>query len=196
MEIGSFSDFFNEVIQTQKKVDLDGLARVIEILEEGLCNNRMIFTFGNGGSSAAASHFCEDLGKGTLCDLDGKKRFKVMSLTDNLPYILAWANDHGYESIFEQQLRNFANPGDIAIGISGSGNSENVVRAIQYANDIGMTSVGFTGYDGGRLGKLVHCNIHVPSFDMGVVESIHVSMMHYIVMAMKEKLKDSEKVKK
>ena len=196
MEIGSFSDFFNEIIEIEKKVNLKCLDQVIEILEDGLCNDRMIFTFGNGGSSAAASHFCEDLGKGTLFDLEGKKRFKVMSLTDNLPYILAWANDHGYETIFEQQLRNFASSGDIAIGISGSGNSENVIRAIQYANEIGMTSVGFTGYDGGQLGKLVDCQIHVPSFDMGVVESIHVSMMHYIVMAMKEKLRGLNKDKK
>jgi len=188
MEVTPFPEFLGDLIRAHEKVDVERLNSFIHLLEESFHNERTIFTFGNGGSGAAASHFCEDLGKGTLLDLNGKKRFRVMSLTDNLPYILAWANDHGYETIFEQQLRNFAKPGDIAVGISGSGNSENIIQAIEYANGIGMVTVGFTGYDGGKLGKLVQHQIHVPSFDMGIVESIHMSIMHYIVMTLKERL--------
>ena len=192
MEIISFSDFLGDVFKAHEAVDSERLDSFIQLLEESFHNERMIFMFGNGGSGAAASHFCEDLGKGTLFDLDGYKRFRVMSLTDNVPYILALANDHGYETVFEQQLRNFAKPGDIAVGISGSGNSENVIRAIEYANDIGMVTVGFTGYDGGRLREIVQYQIHVPSFDMGIVESTHNTLMHYIVMVLRERIKEKE----
>ena len=119
-------------------------------------------------------------------DLD--HRFRVMSLTDNIPYILAWANDHGYETIFEQQLKNFADPGDVAIGISGSGNSENVLRAIDFATTTGLKTVGVTGYDGGRLGGMVHYNIHVPMDDMGIVESVHVVIFHYIIYNLRDRI--------
>jgi len=192
LEIVSFSDFLDDVFKAHKAIDLEKLDSFIQLLEEGFHNERMIFIFGNGGSGAAASHFCEDLGKGTLFDLDGYKRFRVMSLTDNVPYILAWANDHGYETVFEQQLRNFAKPGDVAVGISGSGNSENVIRAIQYANSIGMVTVGFTGYDGGKLGEIVQYQIHVPSFNMGIVESVHNTLMHYIVMVLGKRIRKKE----
>ncbi len=189
MEIISFSDFLGEVFKAHEAIDSEHLNSFIQLLEESFHNERMIFMFGNGGSGAAASHFCEDLGKGTLFNLDGYKRFRVMSLTDNVPYILAWANDHGYETVFEQQLRNFARPDDIAVGISGSGNSENVIRAIEYANNNDMVTVGFTGYDGGKLGKIVQYQIHVPSFNMGIVESVHNTLMHYIVMVLRERIR-------
>jgi len=192
LEIISFSDFLGKVFKAHEAIDSERLNSFIQLLEDSFHNERMIFTFGNGGSGAAASHFCEDLGKGTLFDLDGSKRFRVMSLTDNVPYILAWANDHGYETVFEQQLRNFAKPGDVAVGISGSGNSENVIRAIEYANGIGMTTVGFTGYDGGGLGKMVQHQIHVPSYDMGIVESVHNTLIHYIVMVLRERIRKKE----
>jgi len=189
LEIISFSDFLGEVFKAHEAIDSEHLNSFIQLLEESFHNERMIFMFGNGGSGAAASHFCEDLGKGTLFNLDGYKRFRVMSLTDNVPYILAWANDHGYETVFEQQLRNFARPDDIAVGISGSGNSENVIRAIEYANNNDMVTVGFTGYDGGKLGKIVQYQIHVPSFNMGIVESVHNTLMHYIVMVLRERIR-------
>ncbi len=192
MEIVSFSDFLGEVFKAHEAIDSERLNSFIQLLEDSFHNERMIFTFGNGSSGTAASHFCEDLGKGTLFDLDGYKRFRVMSLTDNVPYILAWANDHGYETVFEQQLRNFAKPDDVAVGISGSGNSENVIRAIEYANGIGMVTVGFTGYDGGELGKLVQYQIHVPSFEMGIVESVHNTLMHYIVFVLRERINRRE----
>jgi D-sedoheptulose 7-phosphate isomerase len=116
------------------------------------------------------------------------KRLKTISLTDNISHILALANDEGYETIFEQQMVGLARPGDIAVGISGSGNSENVLRAVRYANEHEMTTVGLTGYDGGKLRPMVAYNIHVPSYDMGLVESIHGVVMHLIITELKERI--------
>jgi D-sedoheptulose 7-phosphate isomerase len=144
-----------------------------------------VFLFGNGGSGATASHFCEDLGKGTLRSRNDTHRLRVMSLTDNTPYILAWANDEGYEHVFEQQLRNFARRGDLAVGISGSGNSKNVLRAIEWANDAGLRTVGMTGFDGGELHNIVDHRVHVPIYEMGTVESVHMIIVHYVVNSMR-----------
>jgi D-sedoheptulose 7-phosphate isomerase len=166
-------------------VDVDVL---LEYLEEAFYQRKNIFVFGNGGSGATASHFCEDLGKGTLRSTNDVQRFKVMSLTDNTPYILAWANDEGYDTVFEQQLRNFAEPGDLAVGISGSGNSKNVLQAIEYANSVDVFTVGMTGFDGGRLREIAkHC-VHVPIYEMGIVESVHLIIVHYIVNSMRNRL--------
>ena len=146
---------------------------------------RFVFLCGNGGSGSNASHFCEDLGKGTLrredFDLDGKKRLRILSLTDNTPYILAWANDEGFERIFVEQLKNLASPGDLLIAISGSGNSANILRAVEWANNHGMKTFGCTGFSGGKLKKLAQQNLHVPLDDMGIVESIHLTAFHWVV---------------
>jgi D-sedoheptulose 7-phosphate isomerase len=144
--------------------------------------------FGNGGSGATASHFCEDLAKGTLNGKKDIKRFKVISLTDNVPFILALANDEGYETIFEQQLRNLAEPDDIAIGISGSGNSPNVINAIEYANRNGLITVGMTGFDGGKLKKIARYLVHIPIDDMGITECVHSIITHYITDCLREKI--------
>jgi D-sedoheptulose 7-phosphate isomerase len=188
MEINSLSEFVERVVAAHRHIDTAAVNELLKVFMSGFSEDRIFFTFGNGGSGAAASHFCEDLGKGTLLDLNGHKRFRVMSLADNTPYILAWANDHGYETIFEQQLRNFGRSGDIAIGISGSGNSVNVLKAVEYARDVGMVTVGFTGFDGGKLGGIVDYHIHVPCDNTGIVESVHGSVMHYLVMALREKI--------
>src|SRR5690606_15345673 len=148
-----------------------------------------VFIIGNGGSGANASHLCEDLGKGTLTDFDNQKRLKVLSLTDNTPYILAWANDTDYERVFVEQLKNFAQPGSLLIAISGSGNSPNVLRAVEYANENGIRTFGISGYDGGRLKHLCQQNLHVPSFDMGAVESVHMVLFHYVLNTLKERFK-------
>lgn len=191
MEIKDLSSYLDQISDIYKQIDKDRILSLITVLEEAFNNDRMIFVFGNGGSGASASHFCEDLGKGTLTDPRQCKRFKVMSLTDNIPYIMALANDHGYETIFEEQLKNFVKPKDIAIAISASGNSENIIRAIAYANKIGMVTVGFTGFNGGKLSGLVKYQIHVPSFDFGIVEGIHSTLMHYICDVLKNKIKNS-----
>jgi D-sedoheptulose 7-phosphate isomerase len=146
---------------------------------------RTVFLCGNGGSGSNASHFCEDLGKGTLRrqDFDGdtKKRLRVLSLTDNTPYILAWANDEGFERVFVEQLKNLAGPGDLLIAISGSGNSPNVLRAVEWANRDGLKTFGCTGFSGGKLRTLARQGLHVPIDDMGIVESIHLTAFHWVV---------------
>ncbi|MBV8878507.1 MAG: SIS domain-containing protein, partial [Planctomycetaceae bacterium] len=144
-------------------------------------SGRFVYIIGNGGSGANASHLCEDLGKGTLHDFEKQRRLKVMSLTDNTPYILAWGNDTAYDRIFVEQLKNFVEKGAVLIAISGSGNSPNVISCIEYANAHGMKTLGVTGYDGGKLKKIAHHNVHVPSFNMGMVESVHSTLFHYLL---------------
>jgi D-sedoheptulose 7-phosphate isomerase len=180
--------YLDRFCQAAAGVDPAQVEDLIRLLENAYRQQKTIYIFGNGGSGANASHFCEDLGKGTLKGPSQTGRFRVMSLTDNTPYILAWANDEGFETIFEQQLRNFAQPEEVAIGISGSGNSPNVLEAIAFANSIGMHTVGFTGYDGGRLKPMVEYPIHVPSHDMGMVESVHQLLLHYIVSVLRTRI--------
>jgi D-sedoheptulose 7-phosphate isomerase len=148
-------------------------------------HRRSVFLCGNGGSGSNASHFCEDLGKGTLrrqdFDDDGKRRLRVLSLTDNTPYILAWGNDEGFERVFVEQLKNLANPGDLLIAISGSGNSPNVLRAVEWANRNDLKTFGCTGFTGGKLRTLAQQGLHVPLDDMGIVESIHLTAFHWVV---------------
>src|SRR6516162_8888259 len=148
-------------------------------------HRRMVFLCGNGGSGSNASHVCEDLGKGTLSrdttGDDGKNRLRVLSLTDNTPYILAWGNDEGFERVFVEQLRNLANPGDLLIAISGSGNSPNILRAVEWANRNKLATFGCTGFSGGKLKNLAQKCFHVALDDMGMVESIHLTAFHWIV---------------
>jgi len=182
------TEYFNRVHAACNSVRERDNKQLIEILEHAYHNNKRIFMFGNGGSGATASHFCEDLGKGTLNGKKDIKRFKAISLTDNTPYILAWANDEGYETVFEQQLRNLAEPGDVAIGISGSGNSLNVLKAIDYANENSMITVGMTGFDGGQLKKIASHVVHIPIHDMGITECVHSILTHYITDYLREKI--------
>jgi D-sedoheptulose 7-phosphate isomerase len=164
---------------------------LIEAIADAYWNDRFVFIAGNGGSAANASHLCEDLGKGTLSDMQHQKRLKVVSLTDNSAYILAWANDEGYDRIFVEQLKNLAQPGALLIAISGSGNSANVLRAVEYANASGMRTFGVTGYDGGRLKQIARQGLHVPTYDMGAAEAVHGVVFHHLVDALREALQEA-----
>jgi D-sedoheptulose 7-phosphate isomerase len=165
----------------------------IQALIDAICDayraEQMVFIIGNGGSGANASHLCEDLGKGTLTDFDSQKRLGVVSLTDNTPYILAWANDEGYDRIFVEQLKNLGREGALVIAISGSGNSANVLRAVEHANAHGIRTFGITGYDGGRLRQIADQSLHVPSTDMGLVEAVHGVVFHYLIDALRERFR-------
>lgn len=154
------------------------------VFEEG----RTVFLAGNGGSAAAASHFGQDLAKGTLRSMDATRRFRVIPLTDNIGYITALANDEGYESIFEQQLRGLGAEGDLLVAISGSGNSPNVLRAVEYARSIGMRTVGVTGFGGGKLRQMADESVHVPVHDMGMCEALHCVVFHAAMSRLKEML--------
>lgn len=178
--------YFNELCRAWKNMDKALVEKLIEQIYAAYEGGHRVFMYGNGGSAALASHFCEDLGKGTLSDVGEERRIKAVSLTDNLPYLTAWANDEAYDQVFEQQLANLCEEGDVSIAISGSGNSPNVLRATVYAEAHGLVTVGMTGYDGGKLGKMVGLNVHVPSFNMGIVESIHGIIVHHVVAQLKE----------
>jgi D-sedoheptulose 7-phosphate isomerase len=177
--------FLERVCQELRRVDPAEVKALADAVHECYQKGRFVFVIGNGGSGSNASHFCEDLGKGTLrrqdFDDDGKKRLRVLSLTDNTPYILAWGNDEGFERVFVEQLKNLASPGDLLIAISGSGNSPNVLLAVEWANRHGLTTFGCTGFSGGKLRGLAHRGLHVPLEDMGIVESVHLTAFHWVV---------------
>ena len=144
-----------------------------------------VFIIGNGGSASSASHLAEDLGKGSLrredFDDDKKRRLRVISLADSPAYLLAWGNDEGFDRVFLEQLKNLARPGDLLIAISGSGNSPNVLRAVEWANRHGVDTFGVTGFCGGSLRKMAGDSFHVDLLDMGLVESLHLVGFHWIV---------------
>ena len=159
-------------------IDLKKVGEAIQILAEAREQGRTIFTCGNGGSASTASHFATDLVKGASYKRD--KRFRILSLVDSLPTLTAYSNDVNYDCVFVQQLQNFAKPGDVVIAISGSGNSPNVLHAIQYANSIGCKTIGLTGRDGGQLGPMAQLNIQVSHPHMGRIEDGHLIVMHMI----------------
>ena len=177
--------FLERVGQELLRVDPAEIKRLADLMYDCYERGRFIFVIGNGGSGSNASHFCEDIGKGTLrredFDNDKKKRVRILSLTDNTPYILAWGNDEGFERVFVEQLKNLAGAGDLLIAISGSGNSPNILRAVEWAIGHGLKTFGCTGFSGGKLRTLAHHNFHVPLDDMGIVESIHLTAFHWIV---------------
>jgi D-sedoheptulose 7-phosphate isomerase len=177
--------FLERVGQELARINPAEVKALADAIYDCYQHGRFVFLCGNGGSGSNCSHLCEDLGKCTLLradfDNDRKRRLRILSLTDNTPYILAWANDEGFERVFVEQLKNLASAGDLLIAVSGSGNSPNVLRAVEWANRNGLKTFGCTGYDGGKLRKLVHQGLHVPLDDMGVVESIHLTAFHWVV---------------
>jgi len=177
--------FLDRMGQELMRIDGNEVRRLADLIFECYTNGRTVFICGNGGSGSNASHFCEDLGKGTLrredFNNDRKKRLRVHSLTDNTPYILAWANDEGFERVFVEQLKNLADAGDLLIAISGSGNSPNVLRAVEWANKNGLKTFACSGFSGGKLRGLAQAGLHVPLDDMGMVETIHLAAFHWVV---------------
>lgn len=177
----SAGDYLSRVRDEIAGLDAKAVENVSDVIERAYDAGRFVFIIGNGGSGANASHLCEDLAKCTLCDFENQKRLKVLSLTDNTAGIMAWANDEGYERIFLEQLKNLASPGDVLIAISGSGNSPNILRAVEWANTHGLETVGFTGFGGGKLKSIGKHNLHVGIDDMGIVESLHQVVFHWLI---------------
>ena len=186
----SFSNYIGYVDEAVKRVDPVVVERFIDLLEEARDAGSTVFVIGNGGSAANASHFAQDLAKGTLASPEAPRRLRAISLTDNLPYISALANDEGYDQIFIGQLRTFASDGDVLVSISGSGKSPNIVTANRWARENGMTTVGITGFDGGSLRESVDIALHVPLDDMCTAESVHSIICHYIVLELKRRFQD------
>ena len=161
-----------------EKISPDEVGRLIRLLAQARQTKRQIFICGNGGSAATASHFANDLGKGA--SYGRSQRFRVYALTDSTPWITALANDVGYSQIFVEQLKNHAEAGDLLIAFSGSGNSPNVVEAIKWGNDNGVTTVGITGRPGGELGRLARYPFFIESSHMGHIEEGHFLIQHMV----------------
>jgi D-sedoheptulose 7-phosphate isomerase len=159
-------------------LDLDRVREAISILSEARAAKRHIFVCGNGGSASTASHFACDMVKGA--SFQRAERFRIMALTDSLPTLTAYSNDVDYGCVFVEQLKNFAQPGDVLMAISGSGNSPNVLRAVEYANSIGCRTIALSGRDGGKLGTLAGLNIQVSEPHMGRIEDVHMIVAHMI----------------
>lgn len=163
------------------RLDAAAIEALADAIYRRYLSEKFVYIIGNGGSAANASHFCEDLGKSTVADFERQKRLKVLSLTDNTPYILAWANDTSFDRVFVEQLKNFGQPGDLLIAISGSGNSPNIIAAVNWANAHGIETFGMTGFDGGKLLSLAGRSLHCRLDDMGMVESLHQIAFHYVL---------------
>ena len=167
-----------EILKAIETIDLEKVSQAIEWFKEARAQGRHIFVCGNGGSASTASHFACDMVKGA--SYNRNHRFRIMALTDQLPTLTAYANDVSYDCVFVEQLRNFAQPGDLVMALSGSGNSPNVIRAIEYANSIDCRTIALTGRDGGKLGPMAQLNIQVAAPHMGRIEDGHMIACHMI----------------
>ena len=168
--------YFQRLKSAIDRLSLADINQVMSVLEQARDAGKMIFIMGNGGSAATASHYVCDFNKGV--SLNQKKKYKFLCLNDNIPSLMAYANDLTYEDIFVNALSSYFQSGDVVIGISGSGNSINVLRAIEYANQHGGITVGLSGYDGGKLKKMAQYNIHIPMDDMQITEDLHMVLDH------------------
>jgi len=175
------SDYRGQVIRAAQTIDLSLVEAAIEEFRQALDDDRQIFVFGNGGSASTASHFATDMVKSA--SHAAPKRFRIIALTDSISTITAYANDLHYEYVFVEQLKNFARPGDLVVAISGSGNSRNVIRALEYATAHGCRRIALTGRDGGKTGLLADIHINVAEPHMGRIEDCHLMICHMIAYA-------------
>src|SRR6185437_12425547 len=168
----------SKLLRALETVDLEAVGQTIEILAKARAERRHIFVCGNGGSASTASHFVCDMVKGA--SFNRELRFRIMALTDSLPTITAYSNDVGYDCVFAEQLKNFAQADDVFMAISGSGNSPNVLCAMEYANSIGCKTIALTGRDGGKLGPMAKLQIRVAEPHMGRIEDGHMIVCHML----------------
>jgi D-sedoheptulose 7-phosphate isomerase len=191
--LSDYGRYLSELKAVMDNLPLDQVRRAADILFEAYAKDHTVFLFGNGGSAALASHMAADLGKGTHVPgpaaLARVKRMKVISVTDNAPTLTAWANDAAYEDVFARQMEPFIGPGDVAFGISGSGNSPNVLRAFERARQVKALTVGFTGYEGGKMKELLDCAIIVPSNNMQQIEDAHLILSHLVFADLRERFR-------
>ena len=178
MKKSDYTAYFDKVAETLKKLDQSVLNNLVKVILD--CRNRgnTIYIFGNGGSAATASHVAGDFLKGISYQLE--KRFKVICLSDNIPGTSAISNDLTYDEVFIEPLKSYLNKNDVVIGISGSGNSVNVIKALQYAGTSGALTVAMVGFKGGRMKDIADIVVHVPVEDMEVAEDIHLIIFHAV----------------
>ena len=183
--------YFEQLSRTILQLSAETADEIAEAIFSAHDAGRTVFLFGNGGSASLASHFACDLGKGTSLPGSDRKRLRVIALTDNIPTITAWANDSSYEDIFSEQLQNLVTPGDIAFGISCSGNSPNVLKALSVARIMGATTIGLGGFQGGKMKDLCDICLVVPSDNMQIIEDIHLSVAHALFTIVRDQIFES-----
>ncbi len=195
--IGYIENYMKEVVNITETIDKNEIDKAINILFEAWKNDKQIFLFGNGGSASTATHFAADLTKTTI--IEGKRRFKGISLFDNVPLVTAWINDSGWENVYVGQLENFCQPGDIGIAISVHGGkgrdkggpwSQNLTKAMQFIKDKGGQVIGMSGFDGGAFKEIADACIIVPKDSTPLVEGFHCDIQHLIIFRLKELIKN------
>ena len=178
------ADYIRAQNATLSSVPVEAVARLVELLRQAHAEDRQVFICGNGGSAANASHFATDLGKGASDKLG--KRFRVLSLTDNVAWMTALGNDYAYEDIFAGQLQNFARPGDLLLSISVSGNSPNCVKALAWAKKNGVKTLVIVGAKRGRMAEVADEAIVINETHYGRVEDVHMNLLHMACYAFNE----------
>ncbi len=178
--------YFAQLAETLAATPRGPLEAIEQALWETYERDGTIIVCGNGGSAASASHFACDLAKWTI--RPGMRRMRALALTDNTPVILAWANDTSYERVFVEQLMSLFRPGDTLVAISGSGNSPNVLRAVEWANEQGAPTIGMTGFGGGKLADLATIAHVAPSSLMPEVEDVHIALCHALAVSLGERM--------
>ncbi len=187
------SEIHRYLVEVQETLDLlpeEQIEEVVDVLLSANYVGSTVFTAGNGGSAATASHFACDLAKGTI--VPDRPRFRVVALTDNVPLMTAWSNDVAYEDMFAEQLRGLMGRGDVLVAFSGSGNSENVLRAVALARQMGGITIGFSGFEGGKLSGMVDVPVVVPNHCMEQIEDVHMVLSHLVCTVLRERLRRIE----
>jgi D-sedoheptulose 7-phosphate isomerase len=174
----SIKEYQKSLINTIENIEIESIQQIALAFIEARDKGKTIYTIGNGGSGSTASHMVCDITKG--CSYKKKKRFKMFCLNDNIPTILAYSNDVSYDVVFEEQLNNVLNEGDVVLAISGSGNSKNIIRAVKYAKLVNAKTIGMTGYDGGELKRITDISLNANINDMQISEDVHVIVMHML----------------
>lgn len=187
-------DYLRHEVATLGQLDVEEINRALNLLEEAFQRESTIYIFGNGGSSATASHYQNDFNKGVSEHTE--KKFNFLCLNDNVATLMAVANDIGFEEVFRFQLQGHLKPGDVVVAISGSGNSKNVLNAVEYAKGCGNKIIGITGYSGGRLKELADISLHAPVNSMQITEDVHMIFDHLMMSVFYKTMAGIEHLKK
>jgi len=181
-----FAEWYRDLeIEKWRDFDLDAIDAIAKAIEKAEKKGKQVFVMGNGGSAATASHIATDWSK--TAERVGKPLIRCMSLNDNVPFMTAIANDLGYDEVFVRQLQNLLQAGDVVVIISGSGNSPNVIKAAEYAKEKGATTVGMTGFTGGKLRKMVDICLHIDSDQYGIIEDLHMAAGSILAFYLKQR---------
>lgn len=178
IKLFTVDEYFQEISRIVSRIPQEPIDRLVSLLRQAREENRIIFCCGNGGSSGNASHFVNDVIKCTI--KEGHPRYRLISLTDNVPTLTAYANDVSYDVVFSEPLQSLGREGDILLTISGSGNSPNVLLAVETAKRMGMQTIGLSGYQGGKLASLCDVSVVVPSDSMQIIEDAHLIILHAV----------------